>query len=91
MTTPLTRAETEHLLDGIRQADAGRQHYPPHLLAARRARFVAQIEARNDNGVLHARRQEILTVLHNDPFLDKATAYELLDELAEIETILQKG
>jgi hypothetical protein len=41
----LTERETLALLDCVRQADAQRVHYPPHLLSARRLSFLAQIAA----------------------------------------------
>ena len=53
-------------------------------LAARRAQFQAQIAERNAD-VLRARREAIEEALR-DPFMDKQTAFTLLDELAEIST-----
>jgi hypothetical protein len=41
----LTERETLALLDCVRQADAQRVHYPPHLLSARRLSFLAQLAA----------------------------------------------
>jgi hypothetical protein len=80
----LTERETLALLDCVRQADAQRVHYPPHLLAARRAAFraafLAQIDRRN-------REAEIMRAL---PTVDAATRNELIEELAEIITDEEK-
>jgi hypothetical protein len=76
----LTERETLALLDCVRQAEAQRVHYPPHLLSARRAAFLAQIARRN-------REAEIMRAL---PTVDEATRNELISELAEIITDEEK-
>ena len=68
--------------------------YPPELLDARRESVKRQIGELLDcadiatepvSNPLDARRWEIVAALQ-DEFIDKATAFELLEELAEIIT-----
>ena len=56
--------------------------------AARRAEFVERIREANDPRL--ARLEAIEDALR-DPFMDKATAFELLDEMASIQISLEKG
>jgi hypothetical protein len=81
----LTERETLALLDCVRQADAQRVHYPPHLLSARRAAFLAQIARR---GSIESRLAAIDAALGSG--LDTETVNNLLEEKAEILTMLGK-
>ena len=77
-----TAYDVEDLLELLKRAELPTQY---DMLGEAYARFHRSIEVKN----LEARASAIEEALR-DPFIRKEQAYELLNELAEIETKLQK-